>query len=56
MDAFDFEVLVAAPGDLGGSFRVVAGGSDCNDYTVDLSGLVTVTATGGWDAFETLSL
>ena len=47
---------MAAPSGLFGFFRLVAGGSDCSDYTVDLSGLVTVESTGGWRVFETLSM
>ena len=34
--------------------RVIAGGTGCDDYTTDLSGLVTVPSTGGWEEFEPL--
>lgn len=53
--AFDFDFRVAAPGELGGAFRIVAGGTGCTDYTIDLSGLVTVPSTGGWGTFTSLS-
>ncbi|CAM9191796.1 unnamed protein product, partial [Hapterophycus canaliculatus] len=52
--AFDFDFQVAAPSDLGGSFRIVTGGTGCKDYTTDLSGLVTVPSTGGWGRFASL--
>lgn len=48
--------MVTAPIDDAGSFRIVAGGTGCDDYTNDLSGLVTVPATGGWANFESLSV
>ena len=56
VDAFDFDFVVAAPPKRFGSFRVVAGGNDCSDFTIDLSGLVTVEPTGGWDVFVTISV
>lgn len=39
-----------------GTFRVVAGGTDCDDYTQDLSGLVTAPGTGGWGNFEPVEM
>lgn len=35
-----------------GSLRVVTGGSDCDDYTTDLSGLVLVPSTGGNNIYQ----
>lgn len=49
--AFNFSFRVAAPKKNSGSFRVVAGGKACNDYTTDLSGLVTAP-TAGWSKFQ----
>ena len=56
VEAFDFDFTVAAPPLRFGSFRVVAGGNDCSDFTIDLSGLVTVQPTGGWQMFATISV
>ena len=56
VDAFDFDFIVAAPPTQFGSFRVVAGGNDCSDFTIDLSGPVTVEPTGGWATFATISV
>lgn len=56
VDSFEFDFMVTAPIADAGSFRVVAGGTGCDDYTNDLSGLVTVPATGGWTNFESLSV
>ena len=53
VDAFDLSFLVAAPTD-GGSFRVVSGGTGCDDYAIDLIGLVSVPSTGGWDVYDDL--
>ncbi|CAN0483912.1 unnamed protein product [Laminaria digitata] len=39
-----------------GSFRVVAGGTGCDDFTTDLSGLVEVPSTGGWNSYASLSV
>ncbi|CAM9423714.1 unnamed protein product [Ectocarpus sp. 8 AP-2014] len=39
-----------------GSFHVVTGGTGCDDFTTDLSGLVTVPSTGGWESFASLSM
>lgn len=55
VDSFEFAFLVTAPIENAGSFRVVTGGTGCDDYTSDLSGLVTVPSTGGWDNFVYLS-
>lgn len=54
--AFDFKFHVAAPWAFhnAGSFRVVAGGTGCDNYTTDLSGLVVVPSTGGWGSFAWL--
>lgn len=35
--------------------QVVSGGSGCDDYTTDLSGVFEVASTGDWRAFETES-
>eukprot|EP00752_Nemacystus_decipiens_P007462 g6667.t1 len=58
VSAFDFNFHVAAPSafDDAGSFRIVAGGTGCHDYTADLSGLVTVPSTGGWGNFASLPI
>lgn len=52
---FDFNFLVASISDTG-SFRVVTGGTGCDHYTNDPSGLVTVPSTGGSDNFEYLNV
>ncbi|CAM9234020.1 unnamed protein product [Sphacelaria rigidula] len=50
-----FDFSVASPGvSPPGSFRVVAGGTDCTDYDTDLTGLVEVPFTGGWREFATM--
>ena len=56
VDSFDFDFVVAAPPGQSGSFRIVTGGSGCSDFTIDLSGLVTVGSTGGWCVFKTISV
>lgn len=38
--------LVSAPTGSSGAFRVVSGGTDCDDYTTDHTGLVDVWPTG----------
>ncbi|WP_411024189.1 hypothetical protein, partial [Salmonella sp. s58408] len=38
--------LVAAPTGSSGAFRVVSGGTDCEDYTTDHTGRVDVWPTG----------
>lgn len=53
VEAFDLSFVVAAPGGLAGSLRLVTDG-DCSDYRTDLSGLVSVGSTGGWDVFKPL--
>lgn len=55
MDAFDFNFVVAGLSS-SGSFRIVAGGTDCDDYETDLTGLVEVPATGGWSIYEDLPM
>ena len=37
VEVFDFDFTVAAPPLRIGSFRVVAGGNDCSDFTIDLT-------------------
>lgn len=56
--AFDFRFQVAAPPAYhnSGSFHVVTGGTGCDDYITELSGLVTVPSTGGWGSFASLSM
>ncbi|CAM9461480.1 unnamed protein product, partial [Laminaria digitata] len=39
-----------------GTFRLVSGGTDCDDYTADLTGLVHVDNTGGYDKYSTQRL
>lgn len=51
---FDFAFQVASPPGVSGSLRVVSGGTGCDDYDTDLSGLVTVESTGGWALFAPL--
>lgn len=41
VDSFDFLFVIAGSNKPPGSFRIVTGGSDCDNYTTDLSGLVT---------------
>ena len=45
--AFDFTFVVAGPNNNSGSFRIVTGGTGCDDYTTDLSGLVYAPSNGG---------
>lgn len=45
--AFDFTFVVAGPNRDSGSFRIVTGGTGCEDYTTDLSGLVSAPSDGG---------
>ena len=45
VDSFDFKFRVSSTNTYG-SLRVVSGGTDCDDYTTDLSGLVSVPYTG----------
>ena len=39
-----------------GSFRIVSGGTGCDDYTTDLSGLVKVPSTGGNIRYQDLAV
>lgn len=39
-----------------GSFRIVTGGTDCDDFTTDLSGKVEVPATGGNLRYQDLAV
>ncbi|CAN0501270.1 unnamed protein product, partial [Scytosiphon promiscuus] len=50
---FSFRV---ASGNGLGSFRVVSGGTGCDDYSTDLSGLVEVPSTGGNTRYEDLEV
>lgn len=50
-----FNFRVASANGLG-SFRIVTGGTGCDDYTTDLSGLVSVPATGGNSRYENLAV
>lgn len=43
--AFDFKFWISS-GDGRGTLRIVSSGTDCDDYTADLSGLVPVPNTG----------
>lgn len=55
VDAFAIAASVASDQDTG-SFRVISGGTDCDDYTTDLSGTVAVPNigefTGGFSKFN----
>lgn len=51
---FTFQVATIPSNHDSGSFRVVTGGTGCDDYTTDLSGLVVVPSTGGWGTFASL--
>lgn len=53
VDDVYFNFRIASSDGLG-SFRVVSGGTDCKDYTTDLSGLVEVPSTGGNTRYEDL--
>ena len=39
-----------------GSFRIVTGGTGCDDYKTDLSGLFDVPATGGNNRYKTYAV
>lgn len=39
-----------------GKFRVVTGGTGCDNYTKDLTGEVEVPFTGGWASFNELAM
>lgn len=45
MAAFDIKFRVSSI-DGRGTLRIVSGGTNCDDYTTDLSGLVSVPNTG----------
>eukprot|EP00904_Undaria_pinnatifida_P001041 jgi/Undpi1/10938/HiC_scaffold_3.g01464.m1 len=51
VDVASFSFRVASEDGLG-SFRIVTGGYECNTYTTDLSGLVSVPSTGANDDYE----
>ena len=48
---FDFSFRVSSNSGLG-KIRIVAGGTGCDDYSTDLSGVVSVPNTGGWYDYE----
>lgn len=56
VEAFDFKFRVSAPAASAGSFRLVSGGTGCLDYVTDLSGLVQVASTGGYNNYEEQSV
>lgn len=39
-----------------GSFHLVSGGTGCDDYTTDLSGVVAVPDTGGWQEYINMAV
>ncbi|CAM9131675.1 unnamed protein product, partial [Laminaria digitata] len=49
--AFAFKFRVGS-GTSTGSFQVVSGGTGCDDYTTDLSGLVLVPNTGAYNTYQ----
>ena len=53
---FTFQVATIPQYHDSGSFRVVTGGRGCDDYTIDLSGLVTVPSTGDWGTFSSIEV
>lgn len=55
VDQFYFNFAVAS-NETTGSFRIVSGGDGCDDYDTDLSGVVTVPNTGGWEDFDDLAV
>ena len=55
VDAPEFSFLITSPTEDDGSFRIVTGGTGCDDYTTDLSGQVSVPSTGGWNSFASLT-
>ena len=50
-----FTFRVASAGGVG-SLRVVTGGSDCDNYSTDLSGLVSVPNTGGNNRYQDVAV
>ncbi|CAM9216242.1 unnamed protein product [Ascophyllum nodosum] len=54
LESYEIILRVAAPSGLSGQLRLVANGSGCNNYDLDLSGIVPITSTGGWSSFEDL--
>lgn len=48
VEAFNFRIRMSSPNGKG-SFRIVSGGSGCDYYTNDISGLVSVPDTGDYD-------
>ncbi|CAN0443290.1 unnamed protein product, partial [Scytosiphon promiscuus] len=55
IDDVFFNFRVASADGLG-TFRIVSGGTGCDDYTTDLSGLVSVPATGGNIRYQDLEV
>lgn len=52
VDVFFFIFRVASVLDVADAFQVVTGGSGCDDFTTDLSGLVSVKGRGlGYEEF-----
>lgn len=50
VEAFNFKFVVSSDR-YTGSFRIVTGGTGCDDFTTNLSGTVTVPYTGGWQEY-----
>ena len=55
VDSFNFNFVVSS-GLTTGSFRIAAGGNGGNDFATDLTGVVTVPYTGGWQKYENLAV
>ena len=51
MEAFAFNFMMASNTDVG-SFRIVTGGDGCDNYKIDLSGLVSVPAGINYVGYE----
>eukprot|EP00904_Undaria_pinnatifida_P012411 jgi/Undpi1/82/HiC_scaffold_1.g00082.m1 len=52
---FDFSFRVSSNSGFG-KLRIVSGGTGCDDYSTDLSGLVSVPNTGGWYDYEDVAV
>lgn len=46
-----FSFRVASPLSEPGTFRLVTGGTGCDDFAADLTGDVAVPSTGDWSVF-----
>lgn len=55
VDSFNFDFVVSSA-QTTGSFRIVSGGTGCDDFKTDLSGVVAVPNTGGWQNYQTLTV